>query len=357
MFELAELTEPIVGAPMAGGPSTPQLAIAVCEAGGLGFLAAGYRSTEAVREQIAAVRAATARPFGVNVFVPTSPPSAGERLRDYLRELEPEAERQGVELGAPRHDDDQYERKLELVCEQRVAVASFTFGCPSAEDVTRLHAAAVSAWVTVTAVQEAEQARAAGADALVVQGIEAGGHRATFDDDDRNQGLGLLALLALVRHAVALPLIATGAIGDGAAVAAVLCAGAAAAQIGTALMLAPEAGTAPAHRALLAQPIPTRLTRAFTGRLARGLVNRFLLEHSATAPAAYPEVHHATSGLRAAARKRNDGDAFNLWAGQAHELAQARPAAETVRQLGHDARRRIRELSAASTRAADGGGG
>ncbi len=154
----------------------------------------------------------------------------------------------------------------------------------------------------------------------------------------------------MVGSAVALPLIATGGIADGAALAAVLVAGAAMGQIGTALMLAPEAGTSPAQREILTDRVPTRLTRAFTGRLARGMVNRFLLEHSAAAPAAYPEIHHVTSPLRAAARKHGDADAFNLWAGQAHELAQARPAAEIVRQMHADARDAIHAAGARSGR-------
>ncbi|MGZ4197833.1 MAG: nitronate monooxygenase, partial [Solirubrobacteraceae bacterium] len=134
-------------------------------------------------------------------------------------------------------------------------------------------------------------------------------------------------------------------IATGAAVAAVLCAGAAAAQVGTALMLTPEAETAQAQREILNEPIPTRLTRAFSGRLARGMVNRFMIDHDEAAPIAYPEIHHATSPLRAAARKRGDADGFNLWAGQAHELAQARPAAEIVRELAADARRTIHEIA------------
>jgi len=144
-------------------------------------------------------------------------------------------------------------------------------------------------------------------------------------------------LLRSVAAATPLPLIATGGVADGAALAAVLCAGASAGQIGTALMLAPEAGTADAQRALLAERSPTRVTRAFTGRPARGIVNRFLAEHSGVAPLAYPEIHHVTSPLRAAARKRGDADGFNLWAGQAHELVQARPAGEIVRQMALEA--------------------
>jgi nitronate monooxygenase len=344
VFDPRELSEPIVQAPLAGGPSTPELAVAVCEAGGLGFIAAGYKSAEAVGEQIEDVRAGTSRPFGVNVFVPSPEPADLAPVRAYLEELEPEARRQGVEVGEPRYEDDDWERKLDLVCEQRVAIASFTFGCPAPAVIDRLHQADVAVWVTITDRREAELARDAGADALVVQGSEAGGHRGGFDDEDNSGGTGLLALLRVVARSVSLPLIATGGIADGASVAAVLCAGASAAQVGTALMLAPEAGTHEAQRALLPEPVPTRLTRAFTGHLARGMTNRFLEERGAAAPSAYPEIHHATSPLRAAARGRGDAGGFNLWAGQAHELVRRRPAGEIVREMGAELRRVLGEL-------------
>jgi nitronate monooxygenase len=341
VFDVDSLTEPIVQAPLAGGPSTPELAIAVCEAGGFGFIAAGYKTAGAVGEQIDTVRAKTDRPFGVNIFVPTPEPADHEALAPYLRRLEPEARRHGAEVGEPRFDDDQYEAKLDVVCDKRPAVVSFAFGCPSPAVFERLHGHDIAAWVTVTSAAEAATAEAAGADALVAQGTEAGGHRGAFVDDDDAGGIGLLALLQLVRPTSALPLIASGGIATGAAVAAVFCAGASAAQIGTALMLTPEAGTAQAQREVLSEPAPTRLTRAFSGRLARGMVNRFMLEHSDSAPIAYPEIHHATSPLRAAARKHGDEGGFNLWAGQTHELAQVRPAGEIVRELAAEARRTI----------------
>ncbi len=331
-------------APLAGGPSTPELAIAVCLAGGLGFLAAGYKRADAVREEIAAVRAAVqGAPFGVNVFVP-GPRADAAGLRAYLERLAPEAERQGADVGEPRYDDDGWQQKLELLHAERPAVASFTFGCPEAALVARLRQDGIAVWVTVGTPQEAQQAADAGADALVVQGTEAGGHRGGFSDDP-GQSWGLLALLRVVARRVQLPLIATGGIADGAAVAAVLCAGASAAQVGTALMLAPEAGTAQAQRELLARPTPTRLTRAFSGRTARGIVNRFMEAHDDEAPSAYPEIHHATSPLRAAARRSGDAGGFNLWAGQAHELTVERPAGEIIRELGAEARRVLRDLS------------
>ncbi len=332
---------------MAGGPSTPALAIAVCQAGGLGFLAAGYKRADAAADDIRAIRAATDAPFGVNVFVPSAERADREALNEYLERIAPEAERQGASLGEPKFDADDWEAKLDLVCAERPAVVSFTFGCPAAEVFDRLHGADISAWVTVTNRAEARAAHAAGADGLIVQGTEAGGHRGGFIDDGSDEGgIGLLALLRIVANATPLPMIATGGIMDGAGVAAVLCAGAVAAQVGTALMLSSEAATAEAQRALLADPSPTRVTRAFSGRPGRGIVNRFLTEHSAAAPLAYPEIHHVTSPLRAAARKRGDADGFNLWAGQAHELVKARPAGDIVREMAAEAAAVLERLSA-----------
>ena len=311
---------------MAGGPSTVELARAVCDAGGLGFLAAGYLAPDAVREQIRELRAATTAPFGVNVFVPGPPTSDPDALATYLETIEGH--------GEPRHDDDGWTEKLAILLEERPAVASFTFGCPAAGDVTDLRRAGVEVWVTVTSAAEARQAEAAGARGLVVQGAEAGGHRGGFDDT--TEPVGLLALLRLVASATQLPLVASGGIMDAAGTAAVRAAGAVAAQAGTAFMLAPEAGTNPAHRERLGTDARTALTRAFSGRLARGIVNGFMTDHP-DAPRAYPEIHHATSALRAAARKRGDADGFNLWAGQAHALAREQPAAATVRSLARPA--------------------
>jgi nitronate monooxygenase len=344
VFDPRELAEPIVQAPLAGGPSTPALAAAVCEAGGLGFLAAGYKKADAVAQEIEALRGSTSRPFGINLFVPPRRGTDSEAVAAYRQRLAAEADRQGAELGEPRSDDDDWERKLELLSRERPAVASFTFGLPEASVIEALRSNGIAAWVTVTNADEAVQAREAGTDALVVQGVEAGGHRGGFGDDPEDSGWGLLALLRVVARRTSLQMIASGGIADGHAVAAVLCAGASAAQVGTALMLAPEAGTSDAHRQVLARPGATRLTRAFTGRTARGIVNRFLVEHSEGAPAAYPEIHHVTSPLRAAARRRGDPDAINLWAGQAHELAQELPAAEIVRRLGADARTVMAEV-------------
>ncbi len=246
----------------------------------------------------------------------------GEALSAYVATLEG--------AGEPRYDDDGWTEKLAVLLEERPAVASFAFGCPASGDVSDLRRAGVEVWVTVTSATEAMEAEAAGAQGLVVQGAEAGGHRGGFDDE--TEPVGLLALLRLIGRATQLPMIATGGLMDAEGVAGARAAGAVAAQAGTAFMLAPEAATNPAHRARIGSNAPTALTRAFTGRLARGIVNGFMTEHP-DAPRAYPHIHHATAPIRAAARKRGDADGFNLWAGQGHALAQERPAGEIVRAL------------------------
>jgi nitronate monooxygenase len=334
---LDEVPRPIVLAPLAGGPSTPELAAAVGDAGGLGFLAAGYLSASAMRSRVADLRERSRRPFGVNLFVPGTGEVDRDGVRAYAERLRPEAARYGVELGEARDDDDGWHEKLEILRDDPVAVVSFTFGCPEPEVLSALAERGTETWVTVTDLDEARIALAAGARALVVQGTEAGGHRGSFVDRDGGEELGLLALLRLVAAEAEVPLIAAGGIGDGAALAAALAAGASAGQLGTAFLRAPEAGTSPAHRAALATDAPTVLTRAFSGRLARGIRNRFTVDHSAAAPLAYPQVHHLTTPIRAAARERDDADGFNLWAGEAHRLAVERPAAEIVERLAGEA--------------------
>lgn len=337
-IEFPRLKIPIVQAPLAGGPSTPELAAAVANAGGLGVVAAGYLKPEALGEQIDRTRELTAQPLAVNIFCLTETDVDEQRLGAYARSLEGEAAATGAALGEPRFEDDFYEQKLELVIGKGIAYVSFTFGCPSEEVVARLHEHEAAAWVTVTSVEEARRAAAVGADALTVQGVEAGGHRGSFADIDGAGEISLIPLLRLIARETDLPMIAAGGIADGYGVAAALAAGAAAAQIGTALMRTPEAGTAQAHRDALSSTRPTALTRAFTGRRARGIVNRFMREHEADAPPAYPQIHHLTSPLRRAAREQGDAEAINLWAGEAYPLAQELPAGELVRRWGAEAR-------------------
>jgi len=329
---------------MAGGPSTPQLSAAVCEAGGFGFLAAGYQSPAALAAALDELRSLTSAPFGVNLFVPGSDAADRAAIDDYLAELAPDAQRLGADLGRPRFDDDGWEEKLALLESAPPAVVSFTFGCPPPELLARVRAAGSEAWVTVTSASEADHAARAGADALILQGSEAGGHRGAFTDSGEEEPIGILALIALARHATEQPLVACGGIMDGSAVAAVLVAGAAAAALGTAFMRTPEAGTVAAQRAAMTAPGRTGLTRAFSGRSARGIVNRFQAEH-ASAPSAYPQIHHATAPLRAAARAAGDATGFNLWAGQAFALGRECGAGELVAALDAELREALRGVA------------
>jgi nitronate monooxygenase len=348
-FALGDLRVPVLLAPLAGGPSTVELAVAVSEAGGLGFLAAGYKTLAATREEIDHFRDLSDRPFGVNVFNAPAERADPASYAEYIERLAPEGLRYGVELGEPRFDDDHFAEKIELLLRTRPPFASFAFGCPTAEIIADLRAAGITVLVTITTPEEAEAAAAAGADALVVQGYEAGGHRGSASNADQ-PSYGLLALLALVRTRLSLPLVAAGGITTGRSLAAAVAAGATAAQVGSAFLLCSEAGTSAVHRAAIASDSPTTITRAFTGKPARGIVNRFIRDYGSEAPPAYPEIHYVTAPLRAAARKSDDPDPVNLWAGQAHALARAEPAADVVARLAREAREAVADAGSRLSR-------
>jgi nitronate monooxygenase len=357
------LRRPLVVAPMAGGPSTAELVIAAAGAGAVGFLAAGYKTPAAMLAEIAAVRAATAEPFGVNVFVPGAPSRDTRAIRGYLGSLRPSAAAVGAAVGEAAWDDDGFGGKVAGLLADPPPLVSFTFGCPPAETIAGLQRAGAVVAVTVTSPAEAAAAAATGADALCVQGYEAGAHRGTFatadaggadghtapatggtagaGDDLPGRDYGLLSLIGEVASVTGLPQIAAGGIMSPRQVDAVLAAGAVAAQCGTAFLRCPESGAHPAHKAALADPrYPgTALTRAFSGRWARGLVNDFVRRH-AGAPAAYPEINNATRPLRAAAAARSDPERMSLWAGQGYRAATDRPAGEIIEWLAQPARQR-----------------
>ncbi|MBV9452144.1 MAG: nitronate monooxygenase [Streptosporangiaceae bacterium] len=322
------LSSRIVVAPMAGGPSTPELVIAASRAGALGFLAAGYKTAASMMAEVEAVRAAAVEMFGVNVFVPGVPCSEAEDLVQYLKSV-------GADPENGTWDDDDFVGKVTALLADPPPLVSFTFGCPEAAVISALRDAGASVLVTVTSPAEALVAAHAGADALCVQGFEAGAHRGTFVNADAfGQDYGLLSLIGVVGSVTALPLIAAGGIMTAGQVQAAVAAGAIAAQCGTAFLRCPESGTHPRHKAALADPryTTTTLTRAFSGRPARALVNQFVFDHP-DAPAAYPEINNATRALRAAAAARGDSERMSLWAGQGFRSATDLPAAEVVSLL------------------------
>jgi nitronate monooxygenase len=341
-FDFDRLSVPVVLAPMAGGPSTVDLAAAVSDAGGLGFLAAGYLPVETVAEQLAELSNRTSRPWGLNIFSPPAPemPATVDAVEHYRMVIEPLSGAAGVALGEARWDDDGYDAKVALAAQRHVPVVSFTFGCPTADVVDRLHGAGCSVWVTVTDAAEALAAAELGVDVLVAQGAEAGGHRGSFLDDD-DDPYPLTELLTEVRHLVPdLPLVAAGGIMDGAGIATVLRQGAVAAQLGTAFLRCPEAATNAVARAAVGTDAPTALSRAFTGRLARGIVNTWTAGVGQEAPSAYPQVHHLTSPLRAHGRAAGDIDLVNVFAGTNHRRSRELPAADLVRALHQESRAR-----------------
>lgn len=325
---------------MAGGPSTPALAAAVCEAGGLGFLAAGYRDPADVSEQVRTTRGSTDQPFGVNVFVPHVETDEGRLRADstavaaYVDLLAAEALRLGVELPQPRWDDtDGFDAKIEALLTDPVAVVSFTFGTPPPETVIRLHEVGTCVAVTVTSPQEADAAQACGADVLVVQGFEAGGHRGTHDVATTPNGLDHIEL---VRQLADRPvqIAAAGGITTPGDTRRALDLGAVAVQAGTAYLLADEAGTSGPHRRAIEQGnLEATITRAFSGRPARGLRNRFVDSYDAYAPAVFPAVDQLTKPLRARAAQLDDLGGVSLWAGAGWRAAGAMPAAEITRRL------------------------
>jgi nitronate monooxygenase len=325
---------PIVVSPMAGGPTVPALAIAAAQAGALPFLAGGYKSAPALQAEIDAVRAASDAAFGVNVFVPGSPTGDAAALQAYVAGLSDEAAALGYDVGAASWDDDEFGAKVELLLADPPPVVSFTFGCPPRDVMRALQGAGATVVITVTSPDEAVVAQQAGADGLCLQGAEAGAHRGTFSNDGADAERPLLDLLGAVRRQTDLPLIGAGGVAGPDDVAAVLGAGAVAVQAGTAFLRCPESGANPVYQAALADPrfTSTALTRAFSGRRARSLVNRFVREH-AGAPTAYPEINNATRPLRSAAAAAGDADHMSLYAGVHFRQAAARPAGEIVAHL------------------------
>lgn len=339
MFDFADLEIPLVGAPMAGGPSTPQLAAAVSNAGGLGMLAAGYLNADQLAEQVKQIRELTDQPFGVNLFCPADPndnPADAETLlQDYRLALAPLGREYGLDI---LNDEivlpDHFCSLLDWLLANPVPVVTFTFGCPRAEDIERLQAVSTYVGVTVTNPQDATLAAQAGANFLCVQGPDAGGHQSTFRVQDEVNQLPLSQLVPAVQAVTNLPLVAGGGVGSNQDVRSLLALGVEAVQVGTLLLLSDEAGTSQAHRDALQSGIAdTRLTRAFTGRPARAIVNDFVTEFDTLAPAVYPHMHYLTAPLRAKAKDVGAWQHVNAWAGIGFRRTTTEQAASIITRL------------------------
>jgi nitronate monooxygenase len=298
-------------------------------------LAAGYLTAEVFAERVTAARSLTTGPLGVNLFVVRSSAARSEAIQQYAQALADESEHYGVRLGEARFDDDAWSAKLDVVLDLKPEVVSFTFGLPEAADCARLSAAGISTVATVTTLAEAEAAVACGVDAVAVQGPAAGGHRGTLNPVALPPTQPLDQLLRATTIALDVPVIAAGGLMTATDVADVLVSGAVAAQLGTAFLLADEAGSSPVHRAALRDPqfTETAVTRCFSGRYARGLRNRFIDEHDRQAPLGYPEIHYLTSPVRAASVRAGDPHAVNIWAGTGFKKALAGSVAEIMASL------------------------
>lgn len=339
-----DIRYPIIQAPMAG-VSTPALAAAVSEAGGLGSIALGTSTVQGARAAIAAVREKTRRPFNVNLF--THAPAQADPAREaaWLAWLRPHFARFDAEPPAALTEIYRSfladEPMLELLLETRPAVASFHFGLPPQDWIDALKAAGIVLFTTATSLEEARQIEAAGIDVIVAQGIEAGGHRGIFDRAAPDPALPTFELLEQLRDKVALPLVAAGGIMDGRQIRTAFYHGASAVQMGSAFITCPESSAPPHHRALIAQGsgLQTALTAVISGRPARGIVNKLFLEVGAEGHPPlpdYPIAYDAAKALHAAASGKGSQDYSVNWGGTNFAQARAMPAGELVATLAEE---------------------
>ncbi|MGH7404467.1 MAG: NAD(P)H-dependent flavin oxidoreductase [Candidatus Methylomirabilales bacterium] len=347
------LTHPMIQAPLAGGGDTPDLVAAVCEAGALGFIGAAYLTPPQIIQTSRAVRARTARPFGINLFAPLPAPDVTRDPGPALKRVAPFYAELGLPPPAlPASGVYSFDEQLSVALESGASVFSFTFGLLPASAIEAIKARGMFLIGTATTIEEAVQLEKAGVDAVVTQGSEAGGHRGTFAADFDAAMVGTMALVPQVVDAVTVPVIASGGIMDGRGIAAALALGASAVQMGTAFLTCDEAGIPEVYKQaiLAAREHQTRLTRAFSGRPARGIVNRFMTEvdraDGAEAILPFPLQNALTRPLRNAAAQQGRGEFLSLWAGQGVRLARRQSAAKLIAQLAHEIEAVVRRLAA-----------
>ena len=346
------ITHPIFQAPLAGGGDTPALVAAVCEAGGLGFTGAAYLTPEQIGEAAHKIQTQTSRPFGINLSAPMPMPDPPENPQPALERVAPFFAELGLEppvVPAPARDS--FNQQLIAALESGAAVFSFTVGILPKSAIEAIKRRGMFLIGTATTVEEAIVLENAGVDAIVTQGSEAGGHRATFGADFDAGLVGTISLVPQVVDAVTVPVIASGGIMDGRGIAAALALGASAVQLGTAFLTCDEAGVPEVYKKAIldAREDQTRLTRAFSGRPARGIINRFMLEversDAADAILPFPLQNQLTRPLRNAAAKQGRAEFLSLWAGQGVRLAQRQAAALLVEGLAMETERVIQRLS------------
>jgi nitronate monooxygenase len=337
LLALLAIDHPIIQGPMGGGPSTPELVAAVSNSGGLGSLGAAYLAPDQITEAIRRIRSLTSRPFNVNLFAGGWSMNRNFDSGPMLEILSEIHLKLGIAAPqAPEPAPDPFPAQLEAVLDARPPIFSFTFGIPDRDAIARLKSRGIVILGSATTVDEARALEAAGADAIVAQGSEAGAHRGTFLDSFESSMVPTLDLVRASVAAVKLPIIATGGLMDGRDIVAALQAGASAAQLGTAFLVSPESGASAVHkRAILsATEDNTAVTRAFSGRPARGIRNAFMASvdgRDVILP--YPLQNVLTRPMRTAAALQQVPDYLSLWAGQGLARARAMPAGQLVTRL------------------------
>lgn len=346
------LTHPIIQAPLAGGGDTPDLVAAVCKGGALGFIGAAYLTPQQIAEYSREVRTLTARPFGISLFVPQKPPAMPKDPKPALERVAPFFAEMGLPPPVvPALARDSFDEQLAAALESGASVFSFTFGILQPNAIEAIKNRRMFLMGTATTVEEAVALEKAGVDAIVTQGSEAGGHRATFGTDFDSAMVGTISLVPQVIDAVGVPVIASGGIMDGRGIAAALALGASAVQMGTVFLTCDEAGVPDAYKKaiLKAREHETRLTRSFSGRPARGIVNRFMTEvergAGSEAILPFPLQNTLTRSLRSAAAKQGRAEFLSLWAGQGVRLARRQGAGQLIACLAIETEAVIRRLT------------
>ena len=332
------ITYPIIQAGMAGGVTTPQLVASVSNAGGLGSLGAGYMAPVQMQKAIREIKMITSKPFAVNLFVPEDDPSSEESIANVQSKLQYFKAELDISGQEPKRKsfietEKEYQDKLQILIDEGVPVCSFTFGVPSKEDVSRLKTAEMIVLGTATTVEEARINEESGLDMVVMQGMEAGGHRGTFKADFGESLIGIASLIPQTVDAVTIPVIAAGGIMDGRGVLSMLALGADAVQMGTAFVTCQESGAHPLHQhaILTSKENQTVVTSVFSGKPARGITNDFVtMMAGLTDFPGYPTLNSFTKEIRKQAAIQNRPEWMSLWAGQSYRLSTTKSAREII---------------------------
>ncbi|MGG5254018.1 NAD(P)H-dependent flavin oxidoreductase [Neobacillus sp. SM06] len=346
LTSLLGVNYPVIQAPMAGGPTTTELVAAVSNAGGLGMIGAGYLKPDQIREQIREIKQLTGQPFGVNLFVPTpykNDETVLEKARHWLEPFKELLKVQVDDLQIPnyQHDLAIFAQQIEVIMEERISVCSFTFGIPSANILSSLKQNSIFTIGTATTVTEATLIEAAGFDAVVLQGSEAGGHRGTFLKGESESLIGLMSLIPQAADQIHIPIIAAGGIMDGRGLIAAQSLGAQAVQMGTAFLVCEESGASQEYKLAIleAGDDQTELTKAFSGKLARGIRNKLITGMKAVEYQLppYPVQNELTKGIRKEAARQKNREYMSLWSGQSPRLSNHQSVQELMVKIIREA--------------------